>query len=315
MAEISTATTLEITVVAKDADGNEARRDTVLVRGEPLTYSVSFEASEPVPETKVLLGMCPTTSTSVAEMQAVFKRFPKTSVVRVFSDSGFTPWTSTILAAIPAGVHLVFSCKAKGLNWAKHFADMPERWNGLVDGIWAHEPEQQSGGDPLPADYRAEYKRIGESLAEHPRAKDFMFGPCFTEFRARADGETWWNNFGVVGTFDGVTRLGMDVYNTGYPAFANYRTPAHMWEIPFRYADRVGKPISIDEWGVARKNDPTGTICAPVIKAQFEAFKAHPRARTITWFNRGGCYLGSSPTDPAGRNPEYAAMADLIGAQ
>lgn len=273
--------------------------------------TVNYSGTAPAKAT-VRLGMCPVNSTSLADLQAMFARFPDIAAVRLFSDSGFIPWNSPILAAIPAGVHLVFSAKTRGLNWAQHFTSMPARWLDLVDGIYHHEPEQQDSGDPTPAQFKLEYERIGASLVGHPRAGRFRFGPCFTEFRARADGEAWFQNFGIVGTYPGVTRVGFDVYNTGYPQFTNYRTPAHMWQIPLTYADRVGQGVSIDEWGLARKNDPTGSICAPVLRQHFEAFRAHPRARTITWFNRGGCYLGDGPNDPDGRNPEYAVMATLI---
>lgn len=267
---------------------------------------------EVVEQNKVLLGMCPVNSTSLTDMQAVFSRFPQTGVVRFYSAGGFVPWESPILATIPEGRHLVYSVKGAGLDWATALTTMPARWLDRIDFIWQHEPEQQDSGDPTPAVFQSEWQRIGLIAAGHPRAGRFEIGPCFTEFAARRDGETWYQNYGVVGTYTGITRVGFDVYNSGYPQFVNYRTPTHMWEVPFAYADQVNKPVSIDEWGLARKNDPDGTICAPVLREQFEAFAAHPRARTIAWFDRGGCYLGASPTDPAGRNPEYAVMADLI---
>lgn len=260
------------------------------------------------PQTR--LGMCPVNSTSVTDIRAVFQRFPATKTLRFFSAGNFVPWDSPLFAAIPAGVHLVYSVKGVGLNWQQAFTTLPTRWFGLIDFIWQHEPEQQDSGDPTPAVFQAEWRKIGQAAAAHPLNDKFRVGPCFTEFRARADGETWFNQFGVVGTYEGINRAGFDIYNTGYPQFTNYRTPAHISEIPFAYADRTGLQVSVDELGLARKNDPNGTICAQSLPGIYERLQT--RCRTVTWFDRGACYLGDSPTDPAGRRPEYAVMADLI---
>lgn len=305
---------------------------TLLTLGQSRAATSSYTVQAPQ---LARLGMCPVNSTSVSDLQAIFARFPKVNAVRFFSATTFVPWSSALWAAIPDTVRRI----AYSTKTIQPTADINAYWNQLparfrqpggphIDWIWAHEPEQQSGGDPLPATYRAEYQRLGQIRLAHPTQQYWGLGPCFTEYRALRDGEAWWNDYGVVGCYPGVTRVGYDIYDTGYEQeFPNgYRTPAHMLSGLFSYRVRVNslatdgviRTANVDEWGIALDLDvdsqQAGDDAAAAMVSHWNYFRQHPGAGSMCWFDRGGCFLGDSSTDPAGRPMEYQAFASLVSA-
>ena len=305
----------------------------LLTLGSTVTDTANYTIGTPPPASTALLGMCPVSSTSVADLKAIWQRFPKVNTVRFFSGGTFVPWGSTLWAAIPTSIkRIAYSTKTRESNDAinSYWNSMPERFRGIIEWIIDHEPEQDPGGsDPTVAEFKAEYQQIGQLRLAHPRKADWNFGPTFTEYRANLDGETWWNNYGIVGTYPGVNRVGYDIYDTGYEQeFPNsYRTPQHMFGGLFTYRARVNqtatdgvlRTANVDEWGIARDADADpiasqGDDAAAAMAAHWNYFKTQPGAGTLNWFDRGGCYLGASPTDPSGRPLEYQAFASMAAA-
>lgn len=276
------------------------------------------------------LGFCPVNSTSVADIARIFQLYPKTNAIRFFSATTLVSWSSPLWAAIPDTVkRIAYSTKTiqPTADINAYWSAIPQRFKGKIDWIWAHEPEQQTGGDPTPAVFRSEYQRLGQLRLVHPNKAHFGLGPCFTEYKAYHEQASWMADYGVVGAYPGVTRVGFDVYDTGYEQeYPNaYRPGHHMFSGLFAYCDTINQSAAdgvlrtacVDEWGVARDDsvDPTtGNIAAAALAEQWSWFRQQPRAGSINWFNRGGCYLGDNPNDPAGRPAEFQAFQQMVAA-
>lgn len=307
----------------------------LLTLGQTSTDTTSYSIQAP---SIARLGMCPVNSTSVSDIQAIWQRFPKVNSIRLFSSTSFISWSSPLWGAIPTSVRkIAYSTKTRQPDqeirdyWSAMPSRFRQQFNGepLLDWIIDHEPEQQTSGDPTPAEYRLEYQQIGQLRLAHPDRQFWGFGPCHTEYRAYRDGEAWWNDYGVVGTYPGVTRLGWDIYDTGYEQeFPNgYRTPSHMFDGLFNYRARVNSAVTdgvvrtanVDEWGIARDADADpawneGDQAAAAMQAHWANWRQRPGSGSLNWFDRGGCYLGASPTDPAGRPLEYQAFSQMAAA-
>ncbi|MFF0822403.1 hypothetical protein ACFYUR_18735 [Micromonospora haikouensis] len=274
-----------------------------------------------------LLGWCPPDST-VTDIQRMAARYPQPRLMRLYSapGKGIAPWSSGMLAEVPAQTVLHYSFK----DWSRTtspalirdwLSARPAARRGVIDLVTLdHEPEQQDSGDPTPAEHRQEWKELLEALADHPRRREVWLVPVFTEYAATRSA-SWWTDFGQVATYPGVDAVGFDIYDTGYE---RYRTPAERNGFALATARRVGRPLVIPEWGIQRKPalksgttyDLDGAICAQAMRDNMAFLRALPDVPYVAWFYRGNCDLHATLAYPSGqtyvRDRERAAFVDLM---
>lgn len=268
-----------------------------LADGTEVDYS-----GEAPPRAGLSVGWCPPNST-VADPGPQLTKFPGTTFVRLFSSTGLPSWTSGILPMVGADVTLHFSFKTWPADVSAWLSARPASRRRPFYLTLDHEPEQQDGGDPTPAQFKQEWRDLIETLDEHPRRNEVLLTPVYTEYAATkgADAATWYADFGAVSSYEGVDAVGFDIYNTGY---STYRTPAQMFGFALDHARSHDLPLVVAEWGIERKGSDNGTQCARVMRDQ-AAYAAAQGVRGLAWFYRGGQNLDT-------RAPERQALTDLI---
>ncbi|MFF0823057.1 glycosyl hydrolase [Micromonospora haikouensis] len=270
--------------------------------GHTATATAVLSVREPAP-----LGWSPPNSTA-GDLSAMLGRFPSPPLVRLYSPAGagLASWSGPLLTCAPRSATLVYSFKdpPASVDVAGWLSARPAAWTSPLYLCWAHEPEQgPSAGDPLPAEFREGWRVLVAQLAGHRRRREVRLLPVFTEYAARRS-STWWSDFGQVTALPGVDAVGFDIYDTGYSA---YRSPVERNDFALAIARRVGKPLVVAEWGIARKaSDPDGTVCARAMRDNMTYLRRQPDVDAVSWFYRGDCNLD-------GREPERKAFVDLMG--
>lgn len=246
------------------------------------------------------LGWCPGTLSVAGTLAA----YPGTEAVRVFRNLSQTlpSWTGTILAPIVAAdatVHLSFKVwdLAAVYSW---LTSMPAGVRLVL--TYAHEPEQQTGGDPTPEVFRSRWAELVSTLAPHPKRSQVILAPVYTHYwweRNRGDLRYWPGEAAY-----GLDAIGWDIYNE---SSSSYRDPANMLSLCREFSAQMGKPYLLGEWGAERvTGDPAGTGCADWMRA-FVNVARTDGAVTATWFHFGGDDLIAT-----GRTVEEDTLADLI---
>ncbi|MCZ7440805.1 hypothetical protein O7598_31075 [Micromonospora sp. WMMC241] len=259
--------------------------------------------------------------------------YQDTTAVRVFFAPGeglpASAWTDITrtgrqrLSALPFGCRLVVSFKDAQVDrrpfveaWLKYRPDV------TVDLITHHEPEQQTGGDPTPAQYRASWTLTRQQLADHPARAEgrLRLATCWTLQWIRKGGTwaLWWPEHEA----DAVDLLLFDWYpfmagepNPWKPRV--YEDPAAAMRVPIDIAAQIGRVwgiAEIDHPRILRANgfsvdlDPTGSLAAAWYR------QAHSVARDA------GCQVwahfhadeGAAVGDLTKRPAEQAVLRDLI---
>ncbi|NBE80315.1 glycoside hydrolase family 26 protein [Micromonospora rubida] len=299
------------TTLATLRPGQSAQVTIEAVDPDSRTVAVTVSVRSPT-----LLGWCPPDSTT-AQIRAMTGRYARPQVMRLYTGAGggIAPWSSGILTQVPAGCPVHYSFK----DWTSASPAAVREWlsarpagrRDVVDLVTLdHEPEQQTAGDPSPAEFRQQWQELVGALAGHPRRAEVWLVPVFTEYAARRQA-SWWDDFGQVAAMPGVDAVGFDIYDTGYE---RYRTPAERNDFALAAARRVGKPLVVAEWGIKRKPtlkggkpyDPDGALCAQAMRDNVAHLRAQPDVPFVEWFHRGDCNLDA-------RGPERQAFVDLMG--
>ncbi|WP_319460096.1 hypothetical protein [Micromonospora sp. RTP1Z1] len=268
------------------------------------------------------IGWCPGGRT-VADMLA---RYPLTSAVRIFFGPGdglpASAWTDPrqALAQVPAGADVIASHKDQGVDAAAFVTAWEATGRtGQLILVPHHEPEQQEGGDPPPAQFRASWTRTREQVGDHPARRDgrLQLAVCYTLQWIRGGGNwrTWWPEHEA----DAVDLVLFDwyQYEPGAPnpfRPRSYEDPASAIAPMTAIAAAVGKDwgiAEIDHLRITRENgfavdlDPTGEMCAAWYRRMFAAAKA---AGCQLW-----CHFHRGHGDLTSRLPEQLALRELIG--
>jgi hypothetical protein len=273
-----------------------------LADGTPVDY-----AGDAPPRLQV--GWCPP-NTNSTDLQAQMGKFPGTKFMRLFSSGGLPSWTGSYLNLVPADVTIQLSFKTWPQDVSAWLTSRPANRRTPFYLILDHEPEQQDGGDPTPAQYKQEWQELIAALRGHPRRGEVLLTPTYTEYAATkgSNAARWYPDFGVVSSYEGVDAVGFDIYNTGYNS---YRTPEQMFAFALDHARSHELPLVVAEWGIERKGPDAsgpnaGTQCAQLMRDQAHYLAGQPEARGLAWFYRGGCNLDT-------RAPEKQALTDIIG--
>ncbi|WP_435585826.1 peptidoglycan recognition protein family protein [Micromonospora aurantiaca (nom. illeg.)] len=259
---------------------------------------------------------------TVAAMLALYLQ---SQAVRVFYEPGkglpAGDWSDPRkpLAQLPPGATVVVSHKDLGVDalafvtaWLTHRPDV-DLWL-----IAHHEPEQQEGGDPTPAQFRASWTRQREQVGAHPARAEgrLRLAVCYTLQWIRAGGNwrTWWPEHEA----DAVDLVLFDWYQY-LPGARNPYRP-HAYEDPaaaiapmVAIAAEVGK-----DWGIAEIDhlritttngcpvdlDPDGELCADWYRQMYATAR---RAGCQLW-----CHYHARHGDLTERLPEQRALRDLI---
>lgn len=274
------------------------------IKQEITTVTITTVDVAELPERTVTFGYNAADGT-VDGLRKMIELYGPPDVCRVFSQpgKGLIPWSSPLLALLPAECVLIYSAKDWPVPLGEWMSAKPADRFPFVWWCIDHEPEQgPSRGDPDPATYRRQWTEALDVANRHPRSAEFGACPIFTEFYARkyetvpdpATGQTWYQAFGRVLELDGVEAVGFDVYDTSWP---DYRTPEHRNEIPLRYAQRAGLPLILGEWGIANKATTGDEGAAAAIRANVAYLRervTHP-VPYVAWFHNGGDSLTGRP--------------------
>lgn len=298
------------------------------------TVTATTAVTVQTPET--LLGWSPPNSTT-ADITAMLGKYPQPQLMRLYTAAGggIASWTAAPLSQVPADCTLWYSFKDWDTTSPQKIRDWltarPAARKGVRDILTIdHEPEQQDAGDPTPAAFRQEWQELAAALAGHPRRKELLLVPVFTEYNARRTA-TWWADFGIVCTYSGVDAVGFDIYDTGYE---KYRSVVERNDFALSVARRadVRKPLMLAEWGIKRKPalnsgaayDTDGTIAAQAMRDNVAYLRQQPDVPYVSWFYRGDCHLDASLTysTTSGalsgqtyvRDKERAAFVELMAA-
>ncbi|MGW9196046.1 hypothetical protein [Micromonospora chersina] len=187
-----------------------------------------------------LAGWCPGGRT-VPDMLARYDA----RAVRIFVGVGdpLPAWDGPILGPMVGRgvvVHLSFKTNptAEVLAWAGR------KPPGLILLLtYAHEPEQQRGGDPTVRQFHTRWGELVPAFDGHPLRDEILLGPVYTRY--------WWQeNAGDLRWLVNVPVdfIGWDVYNNG----STYRPPGDLLSIPRQIAARTGVPYLVAELGALR---------------------------------------------------------------
>lgn len=251
--------------------------------------------------------------------------YPKSQAVRVFYAPGkglpASAWSDprSPLAQLPPGATAVVSHKDTDVD-ALAFVEAWQTHRPDVDLILIahHEPEQQEGGDPTRAQFRASWTRQREQVGGHSARAEgrLRLAVCWTLqwIRAGGDWRQWWPEHEA----DAVDLVLFDWYQY-LPGAKNPYRP-HVYEDPAAaiapmtaIAAEVGKP-----WGVAEVDhlritvangcpvdlDPDGELCADWYRRMYAAAR---EAGCQVW-----CHYHARHGDLTGRLPEQQALRELI---
>lgn len=227
---------------------------------------------------------------------------PRAEVVRLYRTPTQTlpAWDSATLAPyIAANVDIHLSFKVYDLAAVKAWLSaMPKAWLGTLFLTYAHEPEQQDGGDPTPAVFRARWAELGKALDSHPMRPRIILVPVFTHYRWEnaGDGRQYWPTEAA----QYIDAVGWDVYSN---LSTGYRPPADMLALIRAFSAEVGKPYLIGEWGAFNG----GPACADWM-ADFVSAVRHDGALAAMWWNGGTCDLIAN-----NRQAERGALKALTG--
>lgn len=290
---------------------------------DPCMFDVVYDGGgDPPPVVNTTLGWSPPNSTTT-DINNMLSMYPNPKLMRLYTAAGggLAPWSSGILTQVPSTSRLWYSFKdwnsstspSALYNW---LTNRPSSRSGQIDLVTInHEPEQQTGGDPLPADFRRIWQEVIAAIANHPRRNEIMLVPVFTEYYAKRNA-SWWNDFGIVCTYAGIDAVGFDYYDTGY---SSYRTAVERNEFPLSIGRRsdVQKPIAFAEWGIARKPgiDSTGSVAAQAMRDNMAYLRQQDDVPVVSWFYRGECVLDQPVTSDGvtfTRTTEQQAFRDLM---
>lgn len=275
--------------------------------GEPINITLEWAeaGAEPEPEpAELLVGWsCP-----ISNLASRLRQFPGTKYIRIFRQAGQGLPTWAQLEPIPGDVTVHLSVKDRGLPIGDWLSSRPARWTAPLLFTLDHEPEQQDGGDPTPAEYVDEWAELCDSLADHPRREQIVLTPTFTRYAAEvgSDRDAWYQDFGRVVEL-AVDAVAFDVYNSG----STYQTSAQMFAWAVGFATQHGLPLYIAEWGRERKGGDDGTVCAQRMRDDVAYLRRQPQAFGIAWFYTGGDNLDTG-ANGGPRTPERQALAELI---
>ncbi|WP_162959285.1 hypothetical protein [Micromonospora tulbaghiae] len=259
--------------------------------------------------------------------------YPGSSAVRVFFGPGEglpgSAWTDATrvgrqrLADLPAGCTVVVSFKDQHVNRLA-FVEAWREARPDVDLILIthHEPEQQEGGDPTPAQYRASWTRTREQVGDHPARAEgrLRLAVCWTLqwIRRGGDWRTWWPDHEadavdlVLGDWYPYTPGAPDPYRP-----TSYEEPAAALKVMVDLAAATGKDwglAEVDHRRILRANgyaadvDPTGELCATWYR-QMHTTAKELGCRVWAHFHRD---MGAALGDLTKRPAEQAALRQLI---
>lgn len=276
-------------------------------------------------------GWCPGTRT----MPELLTAYPGTSCVRIFFGPGdglpASAWTDQRqrLAQVPAGADVIVSHKDPDVDAAAFVAAWQATGRtGRLILVPHHEPEQQTGGDPAPAEFRKSWTRTRTQVGDHPARHDgrLRLAVCWTlQWVRRVDAagrrvndwRTWWPEHEA----DAVDLVLADWYpydpkarNPFRPAA--YEEPAAALAIMVELARATGKP-----WGIAEINHPRITTAGgyPVDLDPDGSRCADWYRRMHAWAKANGCQVWShyhrDEGDLTERTAERQALREVIAAE
>lgn len=258
------------------------------------------------------VGWCPGLRAGEGAVDAIRRMladYPTPSVVRLFfaAGKGLPAWDTGPLAEIPDEVDLiVISVKDWPVDVAAWLSVMPEKFRGRIVLILDHEPEQQDGGDPTPAEFKAEWAALVAALRDHPRRGDIRLALCFTRAYWRTHPQAF-DEFMPVDVLDGIDEIWWDVYDP-----LGGESPDSILSIPRQVRFRTGKPYGLAELGIGRRaDDPTGERCADDIDAVVVEARADGCV-AVAWFHRDAERNYDLTDDQTPRPVEAQKLADLI---
>ncbi|WP_162959351.1 peptidoglycan-binding domain-containing protein [Micromonospora tulbaghiae] len=259
--------------------------------------------------------------------------YPGSSAVRVFFGLGEglpgSAWTDATrvgrqrLADLPAGCTVVVSFKDQRVDRLA-FVEAWREARPDVDLVLIthHEPEQQEGGDPTPAQYRASWTRTREQVGDHPARAEgrLRLAVCWTLqwIRRGGDWRTWWPDHEaeavdlVLGDWYPYTPSAPDPYRP-----TSYEEPAAALKVMVDLAAATGKDwglAEVDHRRILRANgyaadvDPTGELCATWYRQMHTTAKELGCRVWAHFHSDMGAALGDLTKRPA----EQAALRNLI---
>lgn len=264
---------------------------------------------------RMTVGWCPGFRQGESEdaaMRRMLADYPGSEygAIRIFHNpgEGFGRWDTGHLAHVPPTADLVVSGKDWPVDVAGWLAAMPKR-TGRTYLCLYHEPEQQTGGDPLPAVYKQHWAELAVALDGHPRRGELGLMPIYTRYY-------WARNAGAFDTFfptavqSKLAAVGFDCYDQLLKRTV-YETPVSLFTVPLAVGARTGLDVAICELGIRRLDtDVDGTGCAAALKAHI----AYARAQGvlgIMWFHRDMDQHHDLTAEPV-RVPERDALAAAI---
>lgn len=240
---------------------------------------------------------------TVTDIQRQTAAYGPPAVIRLFSPpgSGIMPWTSAVMSAIPRNAVLIYSIKDWPTNVRNWLTSRPSTWNTPFYFSIDHEPEQgTSAGDPDPACYKQEWGELIAQLDGHQKRDQIRLLPIFTEYYAKRNASTFWNDFGVVASYSGIEAIGFDVYDGSSTLALPYRTPVERNAVPLQYARRpeVRKPLIIAEWGIERRTaDTDGASAAKAVRDNMAYLRKQSDVPYVSWWHQAGDALWDRPNE------------------
>lgn len=261
------------------------------------------------------------------------KLYPKTSAARVFFREGEglppTAWTDPTrvgrqrLVDLPQGCTVIVSFKDQLVDRAAFVAAwQAARPDVRLVLITHHEPEQQEGGDPTRAEYRASWTRTREQVGNHPAraAGRLILATCWTLqwIRRGGDWRIWWPDHEAAAV--DLVLFDWYPYTPGAPnpyKPTAYEDPAAALKVPIDIARQLGKAWGLGEIdhprilkvnGFAIDLDPDGALCAPWYRNMHATAKAAGAKVWAHFHANMGAAVGDLTTRPA----EQAVFRELI---
>jgi hypothetical protein len=276
-------------------------------------------------------GWCPGVRIvdGVEELETVAMRrqldmYPDTKAFRIFIGPTFglppAAWTDPLhpLSMVPRDADVIVSWR----DFDVDAAAFVEAWRaaghcGRLILVPYHEPEQQTGGDPTPEQFRAAWSSLAEQVGGHPcrRSGRLLLAVCYTLVWARRldengqrlnDWRIWWPEH-VARHVDLILGDWYPYDPTSATPFrpTEYQAPESALAIIKEMTSATGKG-----WGIAEINhmrvpsDPTGDACAAWYR-QIHGWARENGCTIWTHFHKGG-------GDLENRLPERDALRDLI---
>lgn len=279
------------------------------VRDATATAAASYTIAAPTRALRVGWSSKP------EDLAGRYAQYPGTKFVRFFCQPGEPLPAWSTFSMLDDDCDLQVSVKTRGLNWQTWMAARPARFRlagqRVYGTIW-HEPEQgEAAGDPPPSVFQQDWR----DLCAHAKGiADLYLTPTFTRYVAEIDTQkrvTWYQNFGVVTTYDGVRAAGWDSYNYNG---TRYLTLDEMYGWTYNWTQSRGLLYVASEAGRERRGTDvnSGLVCADVIRG--DVAYAAARFAAWAWFYKGDCDLDTG-FNGGPRLPERQALTEQIAAR